>query len=91
MISDVLRFTDQTAYTLMTPRYEVEWIDNDDDKADILSLLNSSSVSHLPLCKGSLDHIIGVVSLRDLLTQQIQYSELNLASIAEEPLYIPKI
>jgi putative hemolysin len=90
MISDVLRFTDQTAYTLMTPRYEVEWIDNDDDKADILSLLNSSSVSHLPLCKGSLDHIIGVVSLRDLLTQQIQYSELNLASIAEEPLYIPE-
>lgn len=90
MISDVLRFTDQTAYTLMTPRYEVEWIDSDDDKADILSLINSSSVSHLPLCKGSLDHIIGVVSLRDLLTQQIQYSELNLASIAEEPLYIPE-
>jgi len=90
MISDVLRFTDQTAYTLMTPRYEVEWIDVEDDKKNILSLLNSSSASYMPLCRGSLDHIIGIVSFRDLLTQQIQNVNLDLISIVKEPLYIPE-
>jgi putative hemolysin len=90
MISDVLRFSDQTAYTLMIPRYDVEWIDVDDSSDRILALLNNSSLSFFPLCKGSLDHIIGVVSLRDILAQQIQGKSLNLFNIAEEPLFIPE-
>lgn len=90
MISDVLRFTDQTAYTLMTPRYEVEWIDCNDDKDKVITLINSSSGSNFPLCNGSLDHIIGVISLRNLLVQQIENKTIDLQSIVEEPLYIPE-
>jgi putative hemolysin len=90
MISDVLRFSDQTAYTLMIPRYDVEWIDVEDAADRILSLLNSSSLSFFPLCKGSLDHIVGVVSLRDILAQQMKGEELNLRNIAEDPLFIPE-
>ncbi|HEY4134355.1 MAG TPA: hemolysin family protein [Alphaproteobacteria bacterium] len=67
MISGVLRFGDRPVSALMTPRHEIDWVDLDDRQSDIRQKLQASRHSRLPVGKGSIDEVIGIVQAKDLL------------------------
>jgi putative hemolysin len=67
MISGVLRFGDRAVSALMTPRHAVDWVDLDDKQSDIRQKLAVSRHSRLPVGKGSVDEVIGIVQTKDLL------------------------
>ena len=67
MISGVLRFGDRPVSALMTPRHEVDWVDLEDKQSDIRQKLAASRHSRLPVGKGSVDEVIGIVQAKDLL------------------------
>jgi putative hemolysin len=67
MIAGVLRLGDRAVRGVMTPRTEVDWIDLDDEEADIREVLVTSSHSRLPVAEGDPDNMIGVVQVRELL------------------------
>lgn len=88
MVSAVFRFGDRRVDAIMTPRTDIVWIDLDDPKADIINGLKSSAFSRVPVAHGSLDQVVGMVYLKDLLGVDMNAPDFNLTSYAQEPLYV---
>jgi putative hemolysin len=77
----------------MTPRTDVCWIDLDDPEADIRVALATAPHSRLPVARGAVDNIVGVLQLRELIAPAIAGGPLNIeeklraATILPDTLY----
>ncbi len=69
MLEGVFRLADRPVRTLMTPRPEVVWIDLADSPADVRRKVIGAGASRLPLAKGRLDDVVGIVEARDVLAR----------------------
>jgi len=87
MVSAVFRFGDRRVDAIMTPRTDIVWIDLDDPKSEIINSLKSSAFSRVPVAHGSLDQVVGMVYLKDLIGVDMGSPDFNLQSYAQEPLY----
>lgn len=67
MLGGVMRLGERNVRAIMTPRTAVEWIDLDGDEATLRARLRETRHPRLPAAKGSLDHVIGVIHVKDLL------------------------
>lgn len=91
IISGIVRLADRPVREVMTPRTEIDWIDVGCGRQDILAALADTPHSRLPVARGSVDDIVGVVSARDLLLAVLEGRELNLAQLAKSAPVIPDI
>jgi len=66
IISGVVRLADRPVREVMTPRTQVDWIDLDADEP-LTELLHS----RMPVGRGSVDKLIGVVEARELLATSL--------------------
>jgi putative hemolysin len=71
MVERVLRFADRATRSIMTPRTDVVWIDIDATPADILEAVRNSGHTRLPVGRGKVDDIVGVVHIRDVLSRAL--------------------
>lgn len=67
LIEGVMRLTDRTVRSIMTPRLDVTWLDIDDDPEAIRKEIVESGHSRFPVCRGDFDDVVGIVHTRDLL------------------------
>jgi putative hemolysin len=68
MLQNVFHLDDRPLTSLMVPRGDIEWLDASATPADALRLAgNGHAHSWYPVCRGSLDDVIGVISLARLL------------------------
>jgi len=88
MINEVIRFGDKRASALMTPRVDVTWLDIHQTPDEILSESLISSFPRLLVCEDEVDHVKGVVNVKDILAYYIKNQTLRLDDILLEPLYI---
>jgi putative hemolysin len=75
---------------LMTPRPLVAWFDADDAADAAWQKSLESSHSYYPVCRGELDQVVGVVSLRELAERLLAGQRPLLADLARQPLFIPE-
>ncbi|MBK6996424.1 MAG: HlyC/CorC family transporter [Lewinellaceae bacterium] len=88
-ITNILRFSDRNAYTIMTHRNNVEWIDIQEDMEENDRVIRESGYTKFLLCDGDIENIIGVVKLRDYIGNQDK-KDFDLRKITTQPLYIPE-
>ncbi len=86
---NIFIFSEQRARTLRTPRPEVEWVDINWSRERVADLLRKSSHSKFPVGDGSLDHIVGLIKVRDFF-EHWQQPGFALHSILREPFFIPE-
>ena len=67
ILSGVMRLTDRPLRELMTPRTEVDWLDQGAGEAEIRAAIERSPHSLLPVADGSVDRVLGVVKVREVL------------------------
>ncbi len=67
MINNIFEFDDTTAAEVMTPRTEVAALDVEDGITEALQLGVDEGYSRLPVYEEDIDHIIGVLYIKDLL------------------------
>ena len=67
MINNVFEFNDLSASDVMTHRVNITAIEANDSLDDIIYLALEKGFSRLPVFEGSLDKIIGIVIVKDLL------------------------
>lgn len=67
MISGVLTLASRSMRSVMTPRTEISWVDCNRSQEEIREQLLDTPHSLFPVCRDSLDQIIGVVRAKDLL------------------------
>lgn len=76
---------------VMTPRGAIEILDLDQPWDDVLTQLATSHHSRLPVCKESLDHLIGLLPVRRLIGD-VQHGLLDEGTLRKSllpPYYIP--
>ena len=67
MIAGVMRLGDRAVRAVMTPRTEVDWINLDADPATLRRMLLETPHSRVPVGEGSVDSMVGVLQLREVL------------------------
>jgi putative hemolysin len=88
MIDGVLRLADRTVRAIMTPRLDVVWLDPGRPVDALLEEIRSSTHSRYPVCRGSLDQIVGIADTRDLLADAVRGRPFDLAASAVKPLVV---
>jgi putative hemolysin len=73
---------------IMTPRTDVDWIDANDAREDIIRTLAESRHTQLLVARGSIDELLGVVTTKDLLDQVLAGGPLDPVAVLVEPLLI---
>jgi CBS domain containing-hemolysin-like protein len=67
LIHSVVEFGDKTVRDVMTPRPAIVAVSADTTVEELTRLLSRHTYSRIPVYSGELDHIVGLVSARDLL------------------------
>ncbi|MCB0026149.1 MAG: hemolysin family protein [Caldilinea sp.] len=90
IVTQVFRLSDRRASAIMTPRTDIDWIEVGQSEQEIRDLIMESSHSRFPLAEAGLDHVVGVVFVRDLLLQRMTGATADLQSIARPALFLPE-
>ncbi|MEW5958062.1 MAG: hemolysin family protein [Chloroflexota bacterium] len=72
MIRNIFDFVERRVHQVMTPRPRVEALPHDLPLPTLLELAAASHFSRFPVYEADLDHIIGIVHLKDLVRQQLR-------------------
>ena len=91
MIREVFKFGDKTAYHLMTPSADIVFLDKNDPEQVTMDRILSANFSRFPVCDDTIDHVIGIVSVKDILRSYNENRQFNLTEIVSPPLYIPEV
>ncbi|MDR1527917.1 MAG: hemolysin family protein [Dysgonamonadaceae bacterium] len=62
----VFSLGDRDLSSIMTPRPDIEWIDIDMTKAEIIEIMSNNPYSKFPVGKEDLDHIEGIIYVKDI-------------------------
>ena len=88
-IQNILRFADRDAYTIMTHRNDVVWLDVSAAHEENDRLINESGYTKFLVCEDSIENILGVVKLRDYIDNR-QRPGFNLRAVVSQPLFVPE-
>jgi len=78
IISGVVRLADRPVREVMTPRTDVDWIDIASDADAVRAKLLETPHTRLPVARGSVDDIVGVVQARDIAAALFRGEPLDL-------------
>lgn len=94
MVRNVFHLDDRTLASMMLPRADIEWLDAADTVAQCLARVNTSTNgsglhSWYPVCKGSLDDVVGIVSVAVLLQRGARYPY-GIGALVEPAVFVPE-
>ncbi|MFM9921983.1 TerC family protein [Variovorax sp. H27-G14] len=93
MVSGVLSLAERTVRSVMTPRADISWVDLNDDPEAVREQLLDTPHGIFPVCRGSLDEVVGVGRAKDLLGHLLRHGkidEMNESSGLRAPIYVPE-
>jgi len=89
IMQEVLRLADRPVRELMTPRTEIDWIERRATDAEIRKAIANSPHSLLLVGHGSVENVIGVVKVRELLAAMLKGRKPNLTRLMKKAEIIP--
>jgi len=90
IVDRVFTLSDRRVGSIMTNKLDIEWLDINDDFENIKETVLLAPYSHFPVCRDSLDDVIGVISTKQFLQTLLQNGTVDLPAISEKPLFIPQ-
>ena len=93
MIRNVFHLDDRPLTSMMLPRSDIQWLDVSTNVAqclkDVSSAGSKGSHSWYPVCRTSLDDVVGIVSVAHLLELSLQAST-TLEAMVEPAVFVPE-
>jgi CBS domain containing-hemolysin-like protein len=92
MLQRIFRFNNTIAKEVMTPRLDMDAVSVEADPAEAVERCIQSGHARMPVYEGSLDNVIGVVNLRDLV-RDVNYGveeDVDLEGFIEPTLHVPE-
>ena len=68
LIESVIGLGDRSVRSLITPRTQIAWLDVKNSVEPVGRKISESGHPRFPVCRGSLDNVIGVTQAKDLLS-----------------------
>jgi putative hemolysin len=90
MLHNVFDFANREARDIMVPAPDVEWLDAALSPDATLAQVAESSHARFPVGRGSLDRLVGVVHLRDLIRAARAGEPATIESLARAALIVPE-
>ena len=90
MVKNVFRLDERQLGELMVPRSDIVYVNLQASDADNLEKIAESVHSRIPVCEGSLDQIVGVLTAKSVLGGVARGGELSLRENLKEPLFVPE-
>jgi Mg2+/Co2+ transporter CorB len=91
MLLGLLNLETATVEDIMVPRNEIVALDLDDDWEDILNTITTAHRTRLPVYRGDINNILGLIHLRRVVTM-LSHDELNMENLKmqiREAYFIP--
>jgi len=88
LVESVFRLGDRRASVLMTPRSEITWLDVDRPLPVNWQRILDSGYSQFPVCQGTLENTLGIVSLKTLCLYLVKGETPDLRMNLIKPLFI---
>ncbi|MCB1216657.1 HlyC/CorC family transporter [bacterium] len=92
LIENILEFGETTCSEVMTPRTDFVAVDNAWEGARIIAVITDSRHSRFPVYEESIDNVIGILHIRDLLEYLARggsSERLDLRQLVREPVFYP--
>ena len=89
ILTGTLRLANRPVREIMTPRTEIDWLPVDAGRDDILRAVEETPHSLLPVAEGSVESVVGVVKLREVLAELLEGRAPDLAAIMVKPAIVP--
>lgn len=89
LISNIVKLDDISVSHIMTPSADMFVIDKA-EKPELEKIIKSG-FTRIPVIDGDIDHVVGMVNIKDLFRQQADADgSLNLEKIIREPYFVPE-
>lgn len=83
MVSGVLTLADRSINSIMTPRNDVSWVNLDDDADVLRQQIIKTPHSFFPVCRGSLDEVIGIGRAKEMVADLISHGSVRLSRLRD--------
>ncbi|HMO46492.1 MAG TPA: hemolysin family protein [Rubrivivax sp.] len=90
MVRNVFRLDDRQIGSMMIPRADIVWLDAGAPFEQMLERMVHNGRSRYPVCRGSLDEVIGVVAAHTLLPPLAQGIKPDLNQHMKPPVFVPE-
>ena len=89
LISSALQFGETTVESILTSRVDLAALDIDDSPEEMLAFIRAQTHSRLPVYEGSIDNIVGTLSIRKFIKAYLrQGAQLDIRSLLDKPYFI---
>ena len=88
LLDNIFELSHRVARQIMLPRQDVIYLSMTRPLAENLRLARRSGHTRFPLCEGDLDHVIGVIHIKDLFRRERPLTSLQ--EVAREIAFVPE-
>lgn len=89
LINAVFEFDELICRRVMLPRADVVYLNTNYSLSDVFDVFKQTKHTRYPVCDGSLDRIVGVVHIKDLIGVSAD-TDFDLSSVIRTPQYVPE-
>lgn len=89
IMSGIMRLAERPVREVMTPRTELHWIERRAPEAELRAAIEDSPHSLLLVADGSVDKIVGIVKVRDVLSTLLRGRKVQLGRLMKKPAIVP--
>lgn len=90
LLNNVFKFSDLTAKQVMIPRTDMACIASDITFEELNELTADSQYTRYPVYEENLDHISGIIHIKDLYEQSLKKEEFSIEKIIRPVLLVPE-
>jgi putative hemolysin len=90
MIHSIFEFSDTSVRRVMTPRLDITAVSADTTVHELIESVNASGHSRLPVYDGDLDQIVGVVHIKDVISDLAETGNAIVRNRMKPPYFVPE-
>lgn len=90
MIQGVLELSGTTVKEVMVPRIDTVFLQIDASKEELLTCISESGHSRFPVYKETIDNVIGILYLKDVLTSLLRHDTFAIQQLLRKPFFVPE-
>ncbi len=90
ILEGIVKFGNTDVKQIMKPRPDIEAVEASSDYQELLSSILESGFSRVPVYQDSLDNIVGVIHIKDLLPHMDQPNEFEWQKLMRQPFFVPE-
>lgn len=90
MIRGIVDLSETSVKEVMVPRIDVDFIPIETRGEDLIGKVTESGHSRFPVYKESIDNVVGILYVKDLLSLLNRKEEIDLEKIVRKPFFVPE-